>query len=136
MPACARKLIVRDGEIAIYHGWSRCVQRALLCGKDPVTGVDFNYRRQWIEDLLEYQASVFAVDVGNFSVLSNHTHLIATPAYPDSLHIAIGETHRRYSRMINFREGWQGWLCRGKFSSFIMEGIISWRRPVTLRLIR
>lgn len=30
-----------------------------------------------IKTLLEYQASVFAVDVGNYSILSNHQHLIA-----------------------------------------------------------
>ena len=76
MPANARKDIVREGEIGTYHCWSRCVQRAFLCGYDPVTERDFDYRRGWIEDLLAYQARVFAIDVGNFSVLSNHAHAI------------------------------------------------------------
>ena len=76
MPGNARKDIVRAGEVATYHCWSRCVQRAFLCGEDPVTGRDFNYRRSWIEDLLAYQARVFAVDVGNYNLLSNHAHLI------------------------------------------------------------
>jgi putative transposase len=31
--------------------------------------------------------------------------LIAMPEKVDSLSSAIGEAHRRYSRMINFREG-------------------------------
>ena len=77
MPGYARRDIVREGEIGIYHTWSRCVQRAFLCGRDPVTGIDFDYRRDWIKSLLQYQASVFAVDVGNYSILSNHQHLIA-----------------------------------------------------------
>lgn len=77
MAGHARKEIVRKGEIGTYHTWSRCVQRACLCGEDPVTGYNFEHRRVWIRTLLEYQASVFAVDVGNYSVLSNHQHLIA-----------------------------------------------------------
>ena len=76
MPGHARKDIVRKGEIGVYHTWSRCVQRAFLCGRDPVTGKDFDYRRTWIKTLLEYQASVFAVEVGNYSILSNHQHAI------------------------------------------------------------
>ena len=76
MPANARKDIVREGEIGTYHCWSRCVQRAFLCGYDPVTERDFDYRRSWIEDLLAYLARVFAIDVGNYSVLSNHLHAL------------------------------------------------------------
>ncbi|MCO6455428.1 MAG: hypothetical protein J5I93_09030 [Pirellulaceae bacterium] len=77
MPAQARRQLVRNGEIATYHCWSRCVQRAFLCRQDSYTGDDYDYRRDWIEKLLEYQAGVFAVDVGNHSVLSNHLHLVA-----------------------------------------------------------
>ncbi len=72
MPANARQDIVREGEIGTYHGWSRCVQCAFLCGYDPVTERDFDYRRGWIESLLAYLAGVFALDVGNFNILSNH----------------------------------------------------------------
>jgi hypothetical protein len=64
VPGHARKDIVRKGEIGVYHTWSRCVQRAFLCGRDPLTEKDFDHRRSWIKSLLEYQASVFAVDVG------------------------------------------------------------------------
>ena len=77
MTGCARKEIVREGEIGTYHCWSKCTQRAFLCGYDRETGIDFDYRREWIESLLQYQAGVFAIDVGNFNVLSNHAHLIA-----------------------------------------------------------
>lgn len=70
MPGHARREIVRPGQIAVYHTWSRCVQRAFLCGEDPVTGNNFDHRRLWIKTLLEYQASVFAVEVGNYSILA------------------------------------------------------------------
>jgi hypothetical protein len=76
MPGYARKDLVREGEVATYHCWSRCVQRSFLCGYDPLTGRDFSYRRRWAEDLLAYQAGVFAVDVGNYNLLSNHAHNI------------------------------------------------------------
>jgi putative transposase len=35
----------------------------------------------------------------------NHVHIVAVPNKKDSLQRAIGEAHRRYTRMINFREG-------------------------------
>ena len=42
MAGCARNEIVREGEIGVYHTWSRCVQRACLCGEDPLTGVNYD----------------------------------------------------------------------------------------------
>jgi hypothetical protein len=85
MPGYARKDLVREGEVATYHCWSRCVQRSFLYGDDPLTGRNFNYRRGWAEDLLAYQAGVFAVDVGNYSLLSNHAHNILRTR-PDIAH--------------------------------------------------
>jgi REP element-mobilizing transposase RayT len=41
-----------------------------------VTERDFDYRRGWIESLLAYLAGVFALDVGNFNILSNHLHAL------------------------------------------------------------
>ncbi len=75
-PQATRKDIVRKGEVATYHVWSRCVQGAWLCGEDPQHGVDYSHRREWIERLLEYLTGVFAVDVGGYHLLSNHQHAI------------------------------------------------------------
>ena len=50
-------------------------------------------------------------------------HLIAVPETKESLMLAIGETHRRYSRMINFREGWKGHLWQGRFASYVLDEI-------------
>ncbi len=36
--------------------------------------------------------------------------LIAVPETKDRLNPAIGEAHRRYTREINFREGWRDHL--------------------------
>ncbi len=47
--------------------------------------------------------------------------MIAVPKTTDGLKLSIGEAHRRYTRRINFREGWRGHLWQGRFSSFIMD---------------
>ena len=52
---------------------------------------------------------------------AKHAHLVAVPACEDGLRRAIGEAHRRYSRRINFREKWRGYLWQGRFASFVMD---------------
>jgi putative transposase len=53
--------------------------------------------------------------------MPNHVHLTLVPETKDGLNLAVGEAHRRYTRMINFREGWRGHLRQGRFASFIMD---------------
>ena len=76
MPSCPRGEIVRDGEVGVYHCWSRCVRRAFLCGNDPVTGKDFGYRRDWIRQFEERLAGLFGIEVAFRGELNNHIHLI------------------------------------------------------------
>jgi putative transposase len=61
------------------------------------------------------------VDIWAYCLMPNHIHLIAVPKEKESLTLAVGEAHRRYTRRINFREGWRGHLWQGRFSSFIMD---------------
>jgi putative transposase len=53
--------------------------------------------------------------------MPNHVHLIAVPRTADGLTRAIGEAHRRYTRMVNFRKGWRGHLWQGRFASFVLD---------------
>jgi len=53
--------------------------------------------------------------------MPNHVHLIAVPETPEGLCRAVGEAHRRYTRHVNFREGWRGHLWQGRFASFVMD---------------
>ncbi len=54
-------------------------------------------------------------------LMDNHIHLILVPATEDGLRGALAEAHRRYSRDINFREGWRGYLFQGRFASYPMD---------------
>ena len=60
-------------------------------------------------------------EVWAYCLMPNHVHLIAVPQSEDGLARAIGEAHRRYTRRINFREGWRGYLWQGRFASFVMD---------------
>lgn len=63
----------------------------------------------------------FGVEVWAYCLMPNHVHMIAVPVSEDGLRRAIGEAHRRYTRHVNFREGWRGHLWQGRFSSFPMD---------------
>ena len=54
-------------------------------------------------------------------LMDNHVHLILVPSTEDSLRAALGEAHRRYTRHVNFREGWRGYLFQGRFASYPMD---------------
>ena len=61
------------------------------------------------------------VRVWAYCLMPNHVHLIVVPSRADGLARALGETHRRYTRRVNFREGWRGYLWQGRFASFVMD---------------
>jgi putative transposase len=57
------------------------------------------------------------VEVWAYCLMTNHVHLIAVPCTGTGLARAVGEAHRRYTRLVNEREGWIGYLWQGRFSS-------------------
>ena len=76
MPRQARGEYVNPNEVQILHLVNRCVRRAFLCGKDPLSGKSFEHRRQWIRGRLEFLASAFAIDCLTYADMSNHLHLV------------------------------------------------------------
>jgi putative transposase len=73
---------------------------------------------------LDLAAEEFAgagVEVWAYCLMPNHIHLIAAPSRPEALAQAVGTTHLRYTRAINLRERWTGYLWQGRFASFPMD---------------
>ena len=56
-----------------------------------------------------------------YCLMNNHVHFIAVPSKECSLAKGIGDTHREYTRIINFREGWKGYLWQGRFLSYPLD---------------
>jgi len=61
------------------------------------------------------------VEIWAYCLMPNHVHLIAVPESETSLARGIGEAHRRYTRYINFKKSWKGYLWQGRFASFPMD---------------
>jgi REP element-mobilizing transposase RayT len=99
MPGCARKEIVRDGVPGIFHCWSRCVRRAYLLGKDPLTGKNHNHRRQWVIERLELLVANFAIDVCFLAVMANHLHLVLRTSPRLVTRMGTWEIARRWLRV-------------------------------------
>jgi len=63
----------------------------------------------------ESEKARFPVDY--YALMDTHVHAIGVPEDEDSLANAIGETHRRYTTIINQRTGTKGFLFQGRFYS-------------------
>jgi len=78
------------------------------------------------------------VEIWSYCLMPNHIHLVAVPSSKDGLRQAIGEAHQRYTRRINFREKWRGYLWQGRFASFVMDEpyLLATARYVELNPVR
>ena len=72
----ARSHTIAADEAGAYHVMARCVRRAFLCGNDPITGKNFDHRKQWLEDRILDISQYFAIDVYAYAVMSNHFHIV------------------------------------------------------------
>ena len=77
-------------------------------------------RRAYLDFMAE-ELNRFGVDVLAWCLMTNHTHLIVVPKDSTVLARAIGEAHRRYTRMKNFSEGVRGYLFQGRFGSCVLD---------------
>ena len=89
---------------------NRC-QQTFFCDDDY---------RTYLELMAEW-CGAHQVEVWAYCLMPNHVHMIAVPHSADGLGRAIGEVHRRYTSMVNLREGWRGHLWQGRFASFILD---------------
>ncbi|MEM9469284.1 MAG: transposase, partial [Pseudomonadota bacterium] len=72
-------------------------------------------------DILQEQCERFSVKILSYCLLPNQVHLLAIPQNGELLARAIGETHRRYTNMINKRNNWRGHLFQDRFFSYVCD---------------
>ena len=72
---------------------------------------------EYYKKLLLEQCSIHELKVVSYCLMSNHVHLIVIPKNKESLSKAIGETHRLYTRKINFEQKVKGHLFQERFYS-------------------
>lgn len=56
-----------------------------------------------------------------YCLMPNHVHFVMVPSHDDGLRAVLADAHRRYTRRVNFREGWRGHLWQERFHSFVMD---------------
>jgi len=72
-------------------------------------------------NILSLNARLFKLRIWAYCLMDNHVHLIAVPEEEDSMTRALSLTHQLYTRMINFREGWRGYLWEGRYKSKVLD---------------
>ena len=96
------------------------------------------------DDYVEYRSLIAQscraarVEVWGYCLMPNHVHLILVSADESGLRAALADAHRRYSRRVNFREGWRGYLWQGRFASVAMDEahLLACARYVELNPVR
>jgi putative transposase len=111
MPARGRIVIPELPHHIIQRGNRR--QKVFFCDQD---------RQLYVKLLLKY-ARKAGVVFWAYCLMENHVHFIAVPSNERSLAAAFGSTHKVYTKIVNEREGWKGFLWQGRFLSFAMDEI-------------
>jgi len=92
-----------------HHVTQRGVRSMNIFFKDE----DYMYYKE----LLLNQCKEHQLEVISYCLMTNHVHLIVIPKTIESLSRAIGETHRLYTRKINFEQKVKGHLFQERFFS-------------------
>ena len=87
--------------------------------REPVFFGDDDY--ELYRDLLASQCRRQGVACWAYCLLPNHVHLILVPGREEALGRALGETHRRYTSVVNARLRVTGHLFQSRFGSVVMD---------------
>ncbi len=118
-----------------YHCISRCVRRAFLCGFDPVTGFDFEHRRQWIVDRIKLLCSVFAVDLCAYAIMSNHYHIVIRINADEVKHWSGEEVAKRWIQIFSGPLLMHQYLANADLSKteleYVADLLVTWRKRLS-----
>lgn len=118
-----------------YHCISRCVRRAYLCGQDPLTGFDFEHRRQWIVDRIKLLCSVFAVDLYAYAVMNNHYHIVVKISVNSARNWSDDEVAQRWMQLFSGSQVAHRFLANQELDKFqkmyLAELISTWRHRLS-----
>jgi REP element-mobilizing transposase RayT len=95
----ARRELISLDDTPYYHCTTRCVRRAFLCGTDHSTGNCYEHRRAWISRRIKQLASVFAIDIAAYAVMSNHYHLVVRVNCAIAENLGTDEVIERWVRL-------------------------------------
>ncbi|MBT4081143.1 MAG: transposase [Gammaproteobacteria bacterium] len=95
----ARASLVSIEDTPWYHCVNRCVRRAFLCGEDPISGNNYEHRRGWIADRIKQLASVYAIDVAGYAVMSNHYHVVMRIDQERALSWSVDDVLERWNKL-------------------------------------
>lgn len=109
MPRIARVVLPGYPHHVTQRGNRR--QKIFFCDEDYQTYIN----------LLADACEIHYTEAWAWCLMPNHVHLVLVPSSEDGLRSTISETHRRYTRRINLREGWRGHLWQERFHSFPMD---------------
>lgn len=111
MARLARVEVFAADEVAIVHCVARTTRRCFLLGDDPVSGRNFDHRKQWIEQRLKLHAGAFGIDLLGYAILSNHFHLVLR-SRPDVVeHWSDEDVARRWLMLCPLRKNEPGQIA-------------------------
>ena len=131
----ARKTQVSIEATPYYHCVSRCVRRAFLCGMDQQSGHDYEHRRGWIEARILQLASIFAIDVAAYAVMSNHYHVVLHIDRDQAAHWSDEEVCTQWSALFSGNALCRRYLAGESLDKAeqdrLAESIAIWRERLT-----
>ena len=127
----ARKHLISVEDTPLYHCVMRCVRRSYLCGVDKVSGKNYDHRKQWAVTRLRQLASVFAIDICAYAIMSNHYHVILHINKSKALAWSEREVVDRWMQIFRGDELIDSWLAGEELSltskDKVTETIKKWR---------
>ena len=129
-----RKSTINTSVTSFYHCISRCVRRAYLCGQDPISGENYEHRRQWVQDRILELTRIFAIEVCSFAVMSNHIHVVLSVDTEACASWSMQDVLLRWSKLFKGHPWVQAYLAEEELDAYQLDSILSLSETYRARL--